>query len=193
MALTFDAGSDPGSTARILDLLAAAHAPSSFGVTGDFARRNPALVARMAREGHQIVNHGDRHWSFTGTSSNDAVLGREARCADLSRAELAIAAASGARVRPWFRPPYGDYDLSVRRDVAAAGYGYLVMWSVDAGGWHGIDPAEVTRRCLAAAGPGAIFLFHVGAASTDAAALPDVLAGLRGRGYTFTTLAGLVR
>ena len=193
VALTFDAGSDAGSTATILDLLAAAHAPSSFGVTGDFARRNPSLVARMAREGHQIVNHSDRHWSFTGVSSANVVRGREARCTDLRRAEAAIAAAApGARTRPWFRPPYGDYDESVTRDVAAAGYRYLVMWTVDSRGWRGVPAAEVVRTCLAGARPGAIYLFHVGGASTDATALPEVLHGLRSRGYTFATLAGLM-
>ncbi|HWL35532.1 MAG TPA: polysaccharide deacetylase family protein [Frankiaceae bacterium] len=193
VALTFDAGSDAGSTATILDTLAAAGIPAGFGVTGDFARRNPALVARMRREGHQIVNHSDTHRSFTGVSSDRVVRTREARCADLRRAESAIAAAApGPEVRRWFRPPYGDRDASVDRDVAAAGYRYVVMWTVDSRGWRGVPAAEVVRTTLAAAAPGAILLFHVGAASTDAAALPQVLAGLRARSYGFVTLTGLM-
>lgn len=193
VALTFDAGSDRGSTASILDTLAREHVVASFGVTGDFARANPALVARIAREGHQLVSHGDRHWSYTGTSSDRVVLTRTARCTDLRRAEAAIAAAAaGVAVRPWFRPPYGDYDASVLRDVAAAGYRYVAMWTVDSRGWRGVPAAEVVRIVLDGVGPGSIVLFHVGAASTDAAALPDVVAGLRQRGYRFATLAGLV-
>lgn len=189
VALTFDAGSDRGPTGEILDTLARYRAPASFGVTGDFARDNPDLVARIARAGHQLVNHSDRHWSFTGVSGTRVVLGRDARCTDLRRADAAIAAAAGGgTTRPWFRPPYGDYDASVLRDVAAAGYSRVAMWTVDSGGWRGVTPDEVTRRCLDGATPGAIYLFHVGAASTDAAALPDVLSGLRARGYTFVRL-----
>ena len=43
--------------------------------------------------------------------------------------------------------------------------------------------------------PGAVFLFlvHVGAESTDHAALRTILAGLREQGYGFTTAAGTVR
>ena len=192
-ALTFDAGSDPGSTAVILDTLTGAGVRATFGITGDFARDNPGLVARIHREGHQIVNHSDTHRSFTGVSSDRVVLTRAARCADLRRAERAItAAAPGAVVRPWFRPPYGDRDPSVDRDVAAAGYRYVATWTVDSRGWRGVPVAEVVRTVLDAAAPGAIYLFHVGAASTDAAALPQVLSGLRARGYALVTLTGLM-
>lgn len=192
VALTFDAGSDTGSAATILDTLALAGVRASFGITGDFARDNPGLVARIHREGHQIVNHSDSHRSFTGVSSDRVVLTRAARCADLRRAERAItAAAPAATVQPWFRPPYGDRNASVDIDVAAAGYRYVAMWTVDSRGWRGVPVTEVIRTVLDTAAPGAIYLFHVGAASTDAVALPRVLSGLRARGYGFVTLSGL--
>ena len=40
--------------------------------------------------------------------------------------------------------------------------------------------------------PGAIFLFHVGAASTDYAGLQRVIDGLRAKGYGFTTAGGVI-
>jgi hypothetical protein len=52
--------------------------------------------------------------------------------------------------------------------------------------------AAITARCLDRAVPGAIFLFHVGSASQDAAALPGVVSGLRQRGYSFGTVADVV-
>jgi hypothetical protein len=72
VALTFDAGSDVGYAAAILDLLKAKGIRASFGLTGDWVRANPALVRRMAAEGHQLVNHTDRHLSFTGYSTKTA-------------------------------------------------------------------------------------------------------------------------
>jgi peptidoglycan-N-acetylglucosamine deacetylase len=56
-------------------------------------------------------------------------------------------------------------------------------------GWKGIGADAVVARCLAAAEPRAIILLHVDAASDDAAALPDLIAGLGARGYGFATVA----
>ena len=69
--------------------------------------------------------------------------------------------------------------------VGAAGYRFELMWSVDSRGWKGAPPSEVTRRVVDAAQPGEIVLMHVGAASTDAAALPDVIDRLQALGYSF--------
>lgn len=187
VALTFDAGSDTGRAAEILDVLAASGVEATFGMTGRWAEANPALVRRMVAEGHQLVNHSYDHPSFTGRSTGAPPLTTTQRLDQLARAEAAVRAAGGPAMAPWFRPPYGDEDPSVRADVGRAGYGYELLWTVDSLGWKGTDPATVVQRCLDGAAPGAIFLFHVGAASTDHAALQQILDGLRARGYGFAT------
>ena len=53
--------------------------------------------------------------------------------------------------------------------------------------------STVVGRVLAAATPGEIVLMHVGAnpddgSTLDAAALPQVISGLRAKGYSFVTL-----
>lgn len=73
----------------------------------------------------------------------------------------------------------------VDRDIGLAGYRFELMWTVDTLGWQGVPASEVTRRVLAAASPGEIVLMHVGAASTDLAALPDILDQLTRLGYAF--------
>jgi peptidoglycan/xylan/chitin deacetylase (PgdA/CDA1 family) len=80
----------------------------------------------------------------------------------------------------------------VDADAATAGYRYELMWTVDSLGWKGTPARTVVSRCLGAASPGAIFLFHVGAASTDAAALRGIIAGLEADGYRFLTASQLV-
>ncbi len=70
-------------------------------------------------------------------------------------------------------------------DAARIGYRYELMWTVDSLGWKNLPPDEVTGRVVRAAAPGAIVLMHVGAASTDARALPAVLDALRDRGFAF--------
>jgi peptidoglycan/xylan/chitin deacetylase (PgdA/CDA1 family) len=192
VALTFDAGADTGFTAQILDTLAAESVPATFGLTGAWAEANPDLVRRIGSTGHQLVNHTWDHRSFTGVSARPAVQSAAERRDQLDRTEALIARLAGRTTRPWFRPPYGDYDASVNADVGAAGYRYNVLWTVDSLGWQGLSPAAITARCLERAANGAIYLFHVGAASQDAAALPGVIAGLRRAGYSFATVADVL-
>jgi peptidoglycan/xylan/chitin deacetylase (PgdA/CDA1 family) len=192
VALTFDAGSDVGYASDILDTLHANGIRATFGMTGRWAEEHPALVRRIADEGHQLLNHSYDHPSFTGQSTGTAPLSRAARLDQLARADAAIRAAAGVDTVPWFRPPYGDEDASVRADVALAGYRYEVMWTVDSLGWDGLDADAIVDRCLQRAENGAIYLFHVGSASADAAALQRIIDGLRAQGYGFGTVAEIL-
>ena len=192
IALTFDAGADAGYAAAILDILEAAGARASFGVTGQWAEANPALLRRMTAGGHQLINHSYDHASFTGFSTSGRPLTREQRWASIDRTEAVFETIAGTGARPYFRPPYGDLDNSVLDDVGARGYAVTAMWAVDSLGWNGLPPGQIVERTLRQASGGAILIFHVGAASADAVALPAILTGLRDRGYTCVTLGGLL-
>ena len=67
-----------------------------------------------------------------------------------------------------------------------------MLWTADSLGWDGLPAEEIVRRCLDRAEPGAIFVFHVGSASEDAAALQPIIDGLRGMGYSMTTVSDLI-
>jgi peptidoglycan/xylan/chitin deacetylase (PgdA/CDA1 family) len=125
-------------------------------------------------------------------SSDDVVLTTESRWDQLDRAEQAISSIAGRSSLPYFRPPFGDYDESVARDAGARGYRYLVMWTVDSLGWKGLDPGDVITRCLDGAAPGAILMFHVGSASTDVEALPEIIDQLTARGYGLASIGDLL-
>jgi peptidoglycan/xylan/chitin deacetylase (PgdA/CDA1 family) len=109
---------------------------------------------------------------------------------EVREGEAAIRSAGGVTTRPYFRPPYGDFDRCTLRQLRSDGYRYNVMWSTDSLGASGASAAEIDRRVLAGLRPGAIYLFHVGSGSQDAAALPTIIMQLRSRGYRFTTLVG---
>jgi peptidoglycan/xylan/chitin deacetylase (PgdA/CDA1 family) len=192
VALTFDAGSDAGNTTAILDTLATAHIHATFGITGLWAQANPAMLRRIAAGGHQLVNHSWDHQSFTGVSTKTAPLTPAQIGQELGRTESLIGQLTGAGTNGWFRPPYGDRNATVDAAAGAAGYRYDLLWTVDSLGWKGASTDIIVQRCLAAAAPGEIILMHVGSASTDAAALPAVIAALHARGYGFATVAGIV-
>ncbi len=192
MELTFDAGADLGHADAILDTLRAEHVTASFGVTGAWARANPAQARRMVAEGHLLIDHTQDHRSFTGVSTRTGGLSSAERRAEIINGDNSIFAVTGAHTAPWFRPPYGDTDSSTTRDVAAAGYRYEVLWTVDSLGWRGLPADAIVRRCVNGAQPGAILMFHVGSLSQDWLALRPVIDGLRARGYGFVTVAQLV-
>ncbi|MCM8747802.1 polysaccharide deacetylase family protein [Thermomicrobiaceae bacterium CFH 74404] len=192
IVLTFDAGADRGFASNILDTLAAKGVRASFGLTGAWAAANPDLVQRMAREGHHLINHTWSHRSFTGRSTGSAPLSTAERTEELRRTEELIRQLTGIELRPYFRPPYGDFDDSVLSDLADSGYTLNMMWTIDSLGWRGLTADEITQRVLDAAEPGAIVLMHVGSQSQDAAALPALIDQLRARGYRFATVRDLV-
>ena len=138
------------------------------------------------------MNHSYDHPSFTGLSTGEPPLTRAQRFEQLDRTDAAIEELTGRSTRPYFRPPYGDYDASVNADLYARGYVYNVLWTVDSLGWDGLAAADIVRRCLDRAEPGAIYVFHVGAASEDAAALQPIIDGLREMGYSMTTVSDLI-
>jgi peptidoglycan-N-acetylglucosamine deacetylase len=192
VTLTFDAGSDAGYTSTILDTLKSNRIRAAFGITGRWAERNPELVRRIVGEGHEVINHSYDHPSFTGLSTGQEPLSNEERWEQLDRTDSIITRLTGGSTKPYFRPPYGDYDQSVNADIGAHGYLYNLMWTVDSRGWAGLPTEEIVTRCVSQAQPGAIYVFHVGSASQDGPALQQVVDGLRAGGHEIAALHELV-
>jgi peptidoglycan/xylan/chitin deacetylase (PgdA/CDA1 family) len=190
--LTFDAGADRGFAARILSTLEHAHAHATFGMTGAWARSNPDLVRRMARDGDTFINHTYDHRSFTGFSSKTAPLDQRQRTWEITQTERIIHRLTNTTTKPYFRPPFGDVDGAVPALARKLGYTMLIMWTVDSLGWEGLPASSIVTRCLAQVHPGTILLMHVGSQSQDAVALPHVLAGLKRAGLTPVTLQQLL-
>lgn len=192
VALTFDAGADRGYAASILHTLERNHIRASFGMTGTWARQNRDLVRRMRRDGDQFINHTYDHRSFTGRSTGLGALSSSQRRWEIEQADRAIRAETGHSSKPYFRPPYGDYDAATVALLNRMGYRYMVMWTVDSLGWDHLGAAEIVKRCLRLTSPGTILLMHVGSQSEDAIALPDVMRQLRRTHYRFETVAQMV-
>lgn len=191
--LTFDAGADKGFTANILDTLKSEGIHATFGMTGKWAEQNPELVKRMASEGHDFINHTYSHSSFTGFSTNSEPQTKAERFQELDRIETIVKRLTGITTLPYFRPPYGDYDSSVNRDIYARGYRFNIMWTIDSLGWKGLTAAQIRQRVVDGTVPGAIHLFHVGEQSHDAAALQGIISDLRARGYAFARISDRIK
>jgi peptidoglycan/xylan/chitin deacetylase (PgdA/CDA1 family) len=195
VALTFDAGANADAVPSILATLAKEHITATFFLTGDFVNKYPERAKLIAAAGHRIGNHSATHPAFAGLAV--ALIRHE-----VVDAAQSIQAVTGADPRPLFRFPFGSKDGRALTEVNSLGY-VAVRWTVDSLGWQGTmngtrGPDFTAARVLAAATPGEIVLMHVGSHPTDhsmldAEALPAVIAGLRQKGYGFTTLRTLLR
>jgi peptidoglycan/xylan/chitin deacetylase (PgdA/CDA1 family) len=193
-ALTFDAGANADAVPSILATLGREHVTATFFLTGTFVNQYPAAAKAIVAAGHRLGNHSATHPAFAGLAI--AVIRQEV----LSGAQ-SIRTVTGVDPRPFFRFPFGSKDAKALTEVNSLGY-VAVRWTVDSLGWQGTmsgtrGPEFTAARVLAATTPGEIVLMHVGSNPTDhsmldAAALPTVIAGLRQRGYAFTTLRTLV-
>ena len=95
-------------TTRILDCLAEKGGiRATFFCTADFAEHAPELMARIAREGHEIASHGCSHWVF--------------KTEDLARSKERLEALTGKPVVGYRQARMMPVD---EREIARAGYLY---------------------------------------------------------------------
>jgi len=105
VALTFDDGPDPEWTPRVLDLLGAAGVRATFFLIGARAAQAPAVVKRIAGDGHEVANHS---WSHR----NPWLCGPATTRAEVRRAHDTLADLTGVAPRH-FRPPWGMVNAAI--------------------------------------------------------------------------------
>ena len=194
VALTFDAGADTGYAAEILDLLQAEGISATFGMTGVWAQANPDLVQRMVAEGHQLMNHTWDHSSLTGANTQMPPMTPEQVAQQLADTEAVVRDLTDYEMRPYFRPPYGDYDAASLEYLYDNGYSQTIWWTCDSRGWAGWGAQEIIDYCTTNIAEDEILLLHVGAAAVgDFEALPGLIQFFRDTGYAFVTIEQMLQ
>ncbi len=176
IVLTFDQGYENGYTAEILDTLREKQVTAIFFLTGDYAKKETALVRRMIEEGHTLGNHGMTHASLPTLSAQAA----QAEILDLHEYVLDT---YGYEMQ-YFRCPCGEYSESALAVAQDCGYRTL-FWSDAYVDWKTDDqpdPAAALERLTEHAHGGEILLLHA-VSSTNAAILGDLIDALRADGY----------
>src|SRR5437867_675323 len=183
IAMTFDDGPSPTLTPKLLDLLAARHIKVTFFVIGENVAEHPEIVARAAREGHEIANHS---WSHP----NLGKMSQEGVRSQLQRTDDAIKSAMG-KSPTLLRPPYGSITEREKRWIHDE-FGYdIILWDVDPLDWKRPGPAVVRNRILKETRPGSIVLSHDIHPGTIEA-MPSTFDELEAKGFKFVTVAELI-
>jgi len=183
IALTFDDGPSTKLTPKLLDLLAAHQIKATFFLIGENAAEHPELVAREAREGHEIANHS---WSHPNLAkmSDDGVR------AQLRKTEDAIRSAISNRPT-LMRPPYGSISVRQKKWINQE-FGYkIVLWDVDPLDWRRPGANVVCNRIVKNTRAGSIVLAHDIHPGTIEA-MPCVLKELEAKGFKFVTVSELI-
>lgn len=190
VALTFDDGPDPQTTARLLDLLARHEAPATFFVTGQRALLHPGLIRAILDRGHTIGNHSYSHDNLIMFKSAGALI-REIQSAQEAFALLGF--------RPLaFRPPVGATNPRVADALARTGL-YIVNFSKRAGDRGNRCVTRLSRRILKGLRPDDIIMMHDitprDSAGTEVwlSEVERVLAGIRAQGLAVRPLGELIQ
>jgi peptidoglycan-N-acetylglucosamine deacetylase len=183
IAMTFDDGPSATLTPKLLDILAAHHIKATFFVLGEMVAEHPEILARAAREGHEIASHS---WSHP----NLAKMSQDGVRSQLQRTDDEIKTATGKRPT-LFRPPYGSITEREKRWIHDE-FGYnIILWDVDPLDWKRPGPAVVRNRIFKETRPGSIVLSHDIHPGTIEA-MPSTFDGLEAKGFKFVTVSELI-
>lgn len=176
--LTIDDGPDEQDTPRILDLLDQHEARATFFLIGKRSARHPALVAEIARRGHEIGHHTHTHRSYTFWCATLKQVGNE-----LDAAFTALTPPNGPPPRR-FRAPVGIKNLFLSHALAQRNL-TCIDWNLRS--LDSVSPSseQIAARVLGRIRPGAVLLMHEGPWLHDevrVTAMSRVLDGLRARG-----------
>ena len=168
IALTFDDGPSPQTTATLLDGLKERSAHATFFLIGEQIAGNEDLVRRMKDEGHQVGGHSYTHIRLD--SADAAALAEIQKTDETLRAILGDGFASDA----------------LKSAVSVP----LIYWTIDTMDWSVRNRDLVAHHIIENAKSGDIILLHDPYDTSVEAALQtiDVLSE---QGYEFVTLEEL--
>lgn len=174
--ITFDQGYENGYTEKILDTLKEKNVSAIFFLTGDYAKKEKALVQRMIDEGHVLGNHGMTHASLPDLTQEEA---KE----EIMSLHNYVLEEYGYEMQ-YFRCPCGEYSEEALETIKQNGYTTL-FWSFAYVDWKtDSQPStgEGLKKLTDSAHGGEILLLH-SISSTNAEILGEVIDNFRAQGF----------
>jgi peptidoglycan/xylan/chitin deacetylase (PgdA/CDA1 family) len=188
VCLTFDDGPDAEVTPRVLELLDRHRAKGTFFCVGERAATCPDIVREIARRGHGLENHSQRH------SRAFAFYGLIRLKREVETAQAVISGIAGRAPR-YFRAPMGLRSPLLDPVLARCGLRY-VSWTKRGYDTVRRDPRKVLQRLGASVAAGDILLLHDSARARTCdgtpvvlVVLPELLDRLKAKGLKSVTLS----
>ncbi|MEU4653198.1 bifunctional polysaccharide deacetylase/glycosyltransferase family 2 protein [Streptomyces sp. NPDC023723] len=192
IALTFDDGPNPTWTPQVLKILQEYDVPGTFFLVGSMISRYPDIVEDLVDQGNEVGIHTFTHVDLSYQS--DARITRE-----MEQTQLALAGAAGITTT-LFRAPYSsetdaidNYSWPIYQKLGEDGY-TSVFVDTDSDDWKKPGVSKIVKWATPEDGEGASVLFHDagGERSQTIKALPKYIEKMQAKGYTFTTISGVM-
>jgi peptidoglycan/xylan/chitin deacetylase (PgdA/CDA1 family) len=188
VALTFDACPTTSEyDERITRTLKQTQTPATIFLSGSWVKRKPHIVLELASSPlFELGNHSYSHKHMTKLDPAKALN-------ELLQTQAEIYNLTG-QVPEYFRPPFGEFDTRLASLVGQAGL-TTIEYDLASG-----DPDErATKARLVAwvlkkVQPGSIIVMHINHKQFPTGdALPEIIQGLRKRGYELVTVGQLLK
>lgn len=190
VALTFDAcrtGLADEYDEKVVDILLREKVPATIFMSGRWVEKNPDKAKYLSDQPQfEIANHSFFHPHMTVEPNTRVLL-------ELKRTQALLKKVTG-RTALYFRPPYGEVDERVAALAAEIGL-ITIQYDIASG-----DPdpklsaGRIARGVLREAKGGSIIVFHVNRHGVHTAeALPEIIAGLRKKGFELVTVGEMMK
>ena len=190
VALTFDAcrtGLADDYDEKVVELLLREQVPATIFMSGRWVEKNPDKARYLGEKPQfEIGNHSYYHPHLTQEPDTRVLL-------ELKRTQALLKKVTGRMAR-YFRPPYGEGDERVAAIAAGAGL-ITIQYDIASGDPDpNLSAARIARAVLQEAKGGSIIVFHVNRNGLRTAeALPEVIAGLKRKGFELVTVGEMLR
>jgi peptidoglycan-N-acetylglucosamine deacetylase len=182
ISLSFDISWGADTTPKLLDILDKYNVKATFFLVGGWIDNNGELVREMAKRGHELGNHTNKHPDMSKIS-------KERLIEEITTCEAKIMSLTGQGTK-LFRCPAGVYNDVVLDAVQGLGR-YTIQWDVDSIDWKEHGASIEFNRVMKKTKPGSILLFHNTAKYTPET-LPQIIEKLQQQGYSFVKVSDLI-
>ncbi len=209
--LTFDGGSNDNATDSIIQTLEESNVKATIFLTGEYIRRYPEKVRKLASAGNVIGNHTYSHphlttYSFNQKQATLPGVKKETVIEQLKKAEALYESVTGKKMSPYWRAPFGEKNSEILKWAYEAGFRHVhwtpkldtLDWVADKSDPLFREPREILMRVLKEAEKGeksldgGIILMHLGSEREGElradTILKDLIEKLREKGYSFITI-----
>jgi peptidoglycan/xylan/chitin deacetylase (PgdA/CDA1 family) len=189
IALTFDAcptGTPDEYDEKVIEILLREKVSATLFLSGRWVEKNVDKAKFLASQPQfEIANHSFYHPHMT--EKPDERVKRE-----LVRTQAIIEKLTGKRPR-FFRPPFGEVDERVAKLAAEAGL-VTIQYDLASGDPDpNLSAKNIVRVVLRDAQGGSIIVFHMNRKGVHTAEfLPEVIQGLRQKGFMLVTVGELL-
>lgn len=190
VALTFDAcptGRSDEYDEQVMEVLLREKVPATLFLSGRWVEKNPEKAQFLARQQQfEIAAHTYYHPHLKEKSDDRALR-------EFKTTQVMIKKVTGMTPR-YFRPPFGEVDERVAKLAAQSGL-MTIQYDIPSGDPDpGLSAERIKRAILRNAKGGSIIVFHMNRNGVRTAeVLPEIIQGLRSKGFKLVTVGELLR